>query len=191
MNLKRNDKISLIIVYFPSLQLVVKNTKPENRITAISRSGMVTIRTRRSSGSGVSSRFIPAGITNDIDPASETTGAVMGIFWEFMTGAVIGIFFPGFIAAGYAGKEQVKPCILLSSIDRGKHHLRVAPELDLSGRSRDCLWDSVSRRLAEQQGQQQDHRNGTDHDKYCAHAASWDGSDNKWGFPAKGRSENV
>ncbi|WP_042696838.1 hypothetical protein [Methanocorpusculum bavaricum] len=51
-----------------------------NVITAASRSGTGTIRTLLSSGSGTSSGVFPAGITNDIVDASETTGAVIGIF---------------------------------------------------------------------------------------------------------------
>jgi hypothetical protein len=97
----------------------------------MSRSDRVTIRTRLSGGSGVSSRFIPAGITNDIEAASETTGAALGIFCDVMTGAVIG--FPGLVAARDRGKEQVKPGIVTGSIDRGKHQLRVVPELDPAG----------------------------------------------------------
>ena len=101
----RNGRPVVIIPSFPSPSRnrdVAASTSsgdayPENRRTAISRSGTVTIRTRLSSGSGVSSLFVPAGSTNDIDPASETTGAVMGIFCDVMTGAVIGIFSRGLL----------------------------------------------------------------------------------------------
>ena len=92
---------------------LVGEAYPVKRITAISRSGSVTIRTRLSSGSGVSSRVFPAGITNDIDVASETTGEVIGIFCEVITGAVIGILSRGFITTGDVGKEQVETGIVL------------------------------------------------------------------------------
>jgi len=45
---------------------------------------MVTIRTLLSSGSGIFSLVDPAGITNDIDAASETTGAVMGMLFRVL-----------------------------------------------------------------------------------------------------------
>jgi len=112
---------------------------------------MVTIRTLLSSGSGIFSLVDPAGITNDIDAASETTGAVMGMLFRV------------FIVTGDAGKEQIKTSIIISRIDGGKYQLRIVPELDPAGLSSDGIRDGAGRRPASQQGcRQEDNRKGTD-----------------------------